>query len=194
MTSTRQSVDSITSTSTAPSDDLKIRPAELEDLEAITTIYNYAVAHTTVTFDTSPRTEAYQRMWFDQHGEAYPLLVAQAGGRVVGWAALSPWSDRCAYKTTAEVSIYIEAEHQGRGTGTRLLEALVKAGMQAGLHSAVARIVEGNPVSVRLLEKAGFRTVGIMSRRDPFGQEAGYKFGRYLDVIIMEKLLDGSRK
>jgi len=67
------------------------------------------------------------------------------------------------------------------------LEALVKAGKQAGLHSAVARIVEGNPVSVRLLEKAGFRTVGIM-------QEAGYKFGRYLDVIIMEKLLDGSRK
>ena len=112
MTSTGQSVDSITSTSTAPSDDLKIRPAGLEDLET-----------------------------------------------------------------------------------------LVKAGKQAGLHSAVARIVEGNPVSVRLLEKAGFRTVGIMSRRDPFGQEAGYKFGRYLDVIIMsrrdplgEKLLDGSRK
>lgn len=194
MTSTRQSVDSITSASTAPSDDLKFRPAELEDLEAITTIYNYAVAHATATFDTEPRTKSRQRTWFDQYGDAYPLLVAQAQDRVVGWAALSPWSDRCAYKTTAEVSIYIEADHQGRGTETRLLEALVKAGKQAGLHSAVARIVEGNPVSVRLLEKAGFRTVGIMSRRDPFGQEAGYKFGRYLDVIIMEKLLDGSRK
>lgn len=187
MTSVGQDPDSSTSSLTVPYHDPEIRAAELDDLKAIIAIYNHAIAHTTATFDTEPRTEESQRTWFDQHGEAYPLLVAQVEDRIVGWAALSPWSDRCAYKTTAEVSLYIEKGHQGRGTGTRLMEALLKAGRQAGLHSAVARIVEGNPASIHLHEKAGFRKVGVM-------QEAGYKFGRYLDVIIMEKFLDGSRK
>ena len=67
------------------------------------------------------------------------------------------------------------------------MEALLKAGEQAGLRSTVARIVKGNPASIHLHEKAGFRKVGVM-------QEAGYKFDQYLDVIIMEKFLDGSRK
>ncbi|MBA7596629.1 MAG: GNAT family N-acetyltransferase [Calditrichaeota bacterium] len=187
MNSAAQDPYSTASTQTASSADPKIRPAELDDLKAIIAIYDYAIAHTTATFDTEPRSEESQRTWFNQHGEAYPLLVAQTEDQIVGWAALSPWSDRCSYKTTAEVSIYIEKGHQGRGTGTRLMEALLKAGRQAGLHSAVARIVEGNPASIHLHEKAGFRKGGVM-------QEAGYKFGCYLDVIIMEKLLDGSRK
>ncbi len=164
-----------------------VRRAKLEDLETITAIYNHALAHTTANFDTTPRTQEHQRTWYDQHGKSYPLLVAEADGQVVGWAALSPWSDRCAYKTTAEVSVYVEEGHQDRGIGARLMETLLEAGRQAGLHLAVARIVEGNPVSIRLHENIGFRTVGVM-------QEAGYKFGRYLDVIIMEKLMDGSQK
>jgi len=187
MISVGQDPDSTTSALTVPYHDPEIRAAELDDLKAIIALYNHAIAHTTATFDTEPRSEESQRTWFDQYGEASPLLVAQAEDRIVGWAALSPWSDRCSYKTTAEVSIYIEKGHQGHGTGTRLMEALLKAGRQAGLHLTVARIVEGNPASIHLHEKAGFRNVGVM-------QETGYKFGRYLDVIIMEKFLDGSRK
>ncbi|UCH10154.1 MAG: N-acetyltransferase [Fidelibacterota bacterium] len=167
--------------------ELVFAPAIQEDLESITEIYNQAILHTTATFDTQPISLDEQRLWFKQHGDSYPILVARMNNRVMGWAALSPWSDRCAYETTAEVSIYIRDEFQGRGVGARLLKVLLESGRQKGLHLAVARIVEGNPASLRLHHRAGFRNVGTMT-------EAGCKFERYLDVIIMEKLLDGSRK
>ncbi|MFC1482021.1 GNAT family N-acetyltransferase, partial [Candidatus Neomarinimicrobiota bacterium] len=128
-----------------------------------------------------------QKVWFDEHGDDYPLLVGTKDDQVVGWAALSSWSDRCSYKTTGEVSIYVAEQSRGQGFGNQLLEALIKAGRQADIHLAVARIAEGNPASVALHEKYGFKISGKMS-------EAGYKFGNFLDVIFMEQLLDGSRK
>ncbi|UCD37067.1 MAG: N-acetyltransferase [Fidelibacterota bacterium] len=167
--------------------DLVINPATRKDLESITAIYNQAILNTTATFDTQEKSEEEQEIWYDQHGDSYPLLVARLNGAIVGWAALSPWSDRCAYETTAEVSVYVADEHRGQGVGIQLLQALLEAGTKSGLHLAVARIVEGNPASLRLHKKVGFRTVGTL-------KEAGYKFEQYLDVIIMEKLLDGSRK
>ncbi len=170
-----------------PYEDLTIRSAVKDNLDAITRIYNQAVVHTTATFDTAPRSLADQTAWFDEHGESYPILVAAVENNVVGWAALSPWSDRCAYETTVEVSIYVDEASQSRGIGTRLLAALLVAGRTADLHLALARIAEENTGSIRLHERAGFVRTGIM-------HEAGYKFGRYLDVVIMELLLDGSRK
>ena len=166
---------------------MEIRKAELEDLQAITDIYNDAVIKTTATFDTEPTTLDAQKVWFNQHGADYPLLVCTKDDQVVGWAALSSWSDRCSYKTTSEVSIYVAEQSRGQGFGNQLLEALIQAGKQSGIHLAVARIAEGNPASVALHEKYGFKISGKMS-------EAGYKFGNFLDVIFMEQLLDGSRK
>jgi phosphinothricin acetyltransferase len=166
--------------------ELAIDPATQEDLGSITDIYNHAIIHTSATFDTQPRSLEEQTLWFEQHGDSYPILVARTDNRVMGWAALSPWSDRCAYETTAEVSIYVEDEYQGQGVGARLMKVLLDSGRRKGLHLAVARIVEGNPASLRLHKSAGFRLIGTMT-------EAGYKFEHYLDVIIMEKILDGSR-
>lgn len=167
--------------------DTRIRPAVRTDLPGITAIYNHAIAHSTATFDTAPRTEEEQQRWFARHGGCHPLLVAEQQGAVVGWAALSPWSERCAYATTVELSIYVAEKHQGQGLGARLMEAILSAGEKADLHLVISRIAEGHPVSIRLHEKYGFCLVGTL-------HESGYKFGRYLDVIVMEKLLDGSRK
>ncbi len=166
---------------------MEIRRAEIGDLPAITDIYNAAVFKTTATFDTEPQTLAAQKVWFDDHGADYPLLVCIQDTQLVGWAALSSWSDRCSYKTTGEVSVYVGEDQRGQGLGGQLLGALVAAGRAAGIHLAVARIVEGNPASIAIHQKHGFKISGKMS-------EAGFKFGKYLDVIFMEQLLDGSKK
>lgn len=158
-----------------------IRPASSQDLSVITDIYNEAILTTTATFDTEPKTTEEQRVWFDTHGPRSPLLVAERDGLVLGWASLSEWSDRCAYSDAAEVSLYVRSEHQGKGVGRLLLEAILKEGQKAGLHTVIARVAEGNQVSVRLHESVGFEHIGVM-------KEVGRKFGRLLDVYLMQKL------
>jgi len=164
---------------------LKIRQAKLEDLSAITEIYNDAVLKTVATFDTEPKTIEEQRRWFVGHGSKYPILVAEQDGIVVGWASLSKWSGRCAYSRTAEISLYVREDCRRKGIGRNLLEEIVQAGQKAGLHTIVARIAEGNEVSIRLHESVGFEHIGVM-------KEVGRKFGRFLDVHLMQKILDPS--
>ena len=162
---------------------LTIRPATPSDIPQITEIYNDAIQNTTATFDTEVKTEEQQEKWFNEHGEKHPVLVAEDQGNVIGWASLSSWSDRCAYKDTAEVSVYVDSEHRDKGVGKKLLEMLILEGKAAGLHNLVSRITEGNLNSIHIHEKFGFRHIGIM-------KEAGVKFGRMLDVYFMQKLLD----
>ncbi|MGD9116789.1 MAG: GNAT family N-acetyltransferase [Dehalococcoidia bacterium] len=159
-----------------------IRPAVATDLGAITDIYNQAILNTVATFDTSPKTAEEQKGWFDSHGP-YPLLVALQDGVIVGWASLSAWSDRCAYSKTAEISCYVREDSRGRGIGEKLSVAIVRAGREAGLHTLIARIAEGNAVSVHIAESLGFEHAGVM-------KEVGHKFGRWLDVYIMQKIYD----
>ncbi len=160
---------------------LSVRRAEQGDLGTITEIYNEAVLTTDASFDTEPKTGDEQRAWFARHDPKHPIMVAEEGGVVIGWASLSEWSDRRAYADTAEISLYVKEEHQGKGTGRRLLEAIILEGEKVGLHSVVARIVAGNDISVHLHESVGFENVGTM-------REVGWKFGRLLDVIIMQKI------
>jgi len=160
-----------------------IRPATIADLPSITRIYNDAILTTTATFDTEPKTIDEQREWFAHHGLRYPVLVAVSGGNVTGWASLTAWSDRCAYADTAEVSVYVDEPRRGGGTGRALAEAIIKAGRQAGLHTLLSRIAEGNAASLRLTESLGFKQVGIM-------HEVGFKFGRRLDVCLLELVLE----
>lgn len=160
-----------------------IRAASLADLDAITDIYNEAVLNTTATFDTEPKTVSQQREWFDQHSPRFPLLVAELGGVVVGWASLSRWSDRCAYAETAEASVYVHKDYRHRGIGKALLHALLMAGKGVGLHTVIARIAEGNEVSLRLFDSCGFARIGVM-------RQVGLKFGRRLDVHLLQLMLD----
>jgi len=162
---------------------LKVRRATAGDLPAITGIYNEAVVKTTATFDTEPKSTGERRAWLAAHGPRHPVLVAEQDGSVVGWASLSEWSDRAAYADTAEVSVYVAESHRGQGIGRELLRALLAEAQEAGIHAAIGRVAEGNEASMRLLAHAGFEHVGTM-------REVGRKFGKLLDVCLMQKILN----
>jgi phosphinothricin acetyltransferase len=100
-------------------------------------------------------------------------------------ASLSRWSDRCAYSETGEASIYVHQEYRRRGIGRALFQALIAAGKEAGLHTVVGRIAEGNDASLRLVESSGFSHIGIM-------RQVGVKFGRRLDVHLVQLMLDSA--
>ncbi len=158
---------------------MRIRRATLKDLDAITEIYNDAIVKTSATFDTEPKTLREQEAWFKHHDEKHPILVAVEGQLVVGWASLSPWSDRCAYSGTAEVSVYVRSEYRGKGVGGKLLRAVMDEGEKAGLHTVIARITAGNEASLSLHREAGFVHVGTL-------KEVGNKFDTLLDVHMMQ--------
>ena len=164
---------------------LTIREARREDLIAITEIYNEAIIKTVATLDTQPKSIEEQRVWFDGHNAKYPILVAEDEDLIVGWASLSMWSDRCGYCDTAEISLYVKEEYRSRGIGRRLLGAILKKGKNAGLHTVIARIAGTNQASIHLLEASGFTHIGTM-------REVGRKFGRLLDVDLMQKIFGGS--
>ncbi|MFH1100628.1 MAG: N-acetyltransferase family protein [Methanobacteriota archaeon] len=157
------------------------RSARREDLDAITEIYNEAIIKTVATFDTEVKTNEEQKEWFDGHGSENPVLVAEQNGLIVGWGSLSKWSDRCAYSETAEISLYVKEEYQGKGIGRRLIEAIMKEGEKTGLHTIIARITEGNESSLHLHRSVGFTHIGTM-------KEVGKKFGKRLDVHLMQKI------
>ena len=159
-----------------------VRRAVLADLEAIAEIYNEAIATTTATFDTEPKTRAERLAWFQAHDERHPVLVAELAGKVAGWACLSPWSDRRAYADTGETSFYVKAEHRGQGIGRRLKGAIIDEARKLGFHSLIARVAEGSQESIHLNESFGFRHVGTL-------KEVGCKFGRLQDVHILQKML-----
>ena len=156
--------------------------ATLEDAEAIRTIYNVEVLTSTVTFDLVPRSLADQRAWLSARSGAHAVLVADLDGTVCGFGSLSPWRDRPAYSTTVEDSIYIHRDHQGMGLGKALLEELVATATAHGFHACMARIVGGHEASIALHRSCGFDVVGTE-------REVGRKFNRWLDVVLMERML-----
>ncbi|MCL6613078.1 MAG: GNAT family N-acetyltransferase [Firmicutes bacterium] len=159
-----------------------VRPAALEDLPAIEEIYNEAGVATTASFDLQPRTEEEARAWFLAHGPAYPIFVAEMDGRVVGWASLSPYAAKEAYRYTVEDSVYVHREFRGRGVGRALLMAVMEAAAALGYRAVVAKIADGNEASLALHRRAGFVHVGTLIA-------VGRKFGRWLDVDFLELLL-----
>ena len=162
---------------------IDMRTAGLDDLPAITDIYNEAIETTTATFDTEPRSEAGQLAWFNSHGGRHPIVVAITEGQVIGWASISRWSDRKAYDDTGEVSFYVKSEHRGKGTGRLLAQAIVQEAKHLKFHTLIARVAGESSVSLHLSRSIGFEDVGIM-------KEVGRKFGRLLDVHVLQMLLD----
>jgi L-amino acid N-acyltransferase len=161
-----------------------VRLAERRDAEAIRAIYNVEVAESTVTFDLVPRTLDEQVEWIDEHSGAHPAVVAvdDATGDVVGFGSLSPFHPRPAYRTTVEDSVYVRRDRRGQGVGRILLDELVRLASDHGFHSVVARIVGGHEASVALHVACDFVLVGTQ-------REVGRKFGRWLDIVEMQRML-----
>jgi phosphinothricin acetyltransferase len=161
---------------------MEVRLAIRDDAEAIRAIYNLEVTESTVTFDLVPRTLEQQQAWVADHAGAHPAVVAIHNGEVVGFGSLSPYKERPAYATTVEDSIFVHRAHRGAGVGRLLLEELVRLATDHGFHAIVARIVGDNAASIRVHEACGFALVGVE-------REVGRKFGRWLDVVELQKLL-----
>jgi phosphinothricin acetyltransferase len=161
-----------------------VRLARVEDAEAIRLIYNREVTDSTVTFDLVPRTPDDQLRWMADHSGVHPVLVAEddATGEVVGFASLSPYRSRPAYSTTVEDSVYVDAAQRGRGIGRLLLGGIVSLAETSGFHAVMARIVGTHAASIALHRSCGFELVGVE-------REVGRKFGRWLDVALMQRLL-----
>jgi L-amino acid N-acyltransferase len=162
---------------------LTVRLAEPRDADAIREIYNLEVRESTVTFDLVPRTLDDQLAWLAEHSRGRPAVVAVDGeGAVIGFGSLTPYKERPAYAPTVEDSVYVHRERRGAGVGRALLAELVRLAEQYGYHSVVARIVGGHDASIGLHAVHGFELVGVE-------REVGRKLGRWLDVVVMQKML-----
>ena len=156
---------------------MHIRKAEQGDLAALLDIYNYEVVHGVATLDLAPKSLDDWQVWFDCHNvDNHPLYVAVEDGQVAGYASLSPYREKEAYRSTVELSIYIHPEFRRRGIAGALMGFLLEeARKDERTHTVVSVITSGNEASCRLHEKFGFTFCGTI-------REVGMKFGRYLDI------------
>jgi L-amino acid N-acyltransferase YncA len=160
-----------------------VRPAELADAEGIAAIYNVEVLESTATFDLTPRTLQQQRTWQIERSGAHAVLVAiDDASELAGFASLSPFRARPAYSTTVESSVYVSREHRRRGIARLLMIELIATAKSHGFHSVIARIADSQEASLALHAEMGFDFVGVE-------REIGRKFGRWLDVSVMQVLL-----
>lgn len=164
---------------------MEIRDATRTDIPAITTIFNEAVRNTTAIWLDSEVDEAERLAWFEARTQVgYPVILAiDDDGAAAGYASYGQWKSNEGYRHTVEHSIYVAPGRRGRGIGAALLEALIARARASGMHAMVGAIEAENVASIRLHEKFGFRKVGHM-------REVGIKFGRWLDLALMQRLLD----
>ena len=164
-------------------EDVTIRAATLEDCEAMTAIYNHYVEHDTCTYALDRETVAERRAYFLKHDDRHPVVVAERGGTVVGWASVSAWNAKAGYARTVEDSIYIAPDARRRGLGRRLLGVIIDLASAAGHHTMIALVSSEQAGSIALHERAGFVQVGRVT-------QVGYKFGRWLDCLYLQRFLD----
>ena len=159
-----------------------VRAATAADVEAICRIHNQGISDRVATLDTTQRTGDDTSKWLLERGPRHPVLVADLDGAVVGWASLNQFNPRPAYNHVADFSVYVERGMRGKGIGRELLEALIERARAIGFHKMVLAAMAFNDAGLGLYRRAGFSRVGIY-------KEHGQLDGRWVDVVIMEKLL-----
>lgn len=153
-----------------------IRPMRAGDAAAVLAIYRSGMEGGDATFET----EVPEWDRFDAGRLPHHRLVAEEGGRVIGWAAVSAVSGRCVYAGVVEHSVYVDPAHQGKGVGRRLLEALVASTETAGIWTIQSGVFPENEASLALHRRVGFRVVGVRQR-------IGRHHGRWRDVVMIER-------
>lgn len=156
---------------------MNIRNAEYRDLQALLDIYNYEVEHGVATLDLNLKKMDEWEQWFYAHNiENHPLIVAEMDGEVSGYASLSSYREKEAYRSTVELSVYVSPDHRRQGVATALMQEILDlARNDDGTHLVVSVITAGNEASIKLHGKYGFTFCGTI-------HEVGTKFGRLLDI------------
>jgi phosphinothricin acetyltransferase len=163
----------------------EIRDARPDDLPHIREIYNYYVTNSTVTFDEDTTSlKEWKSKYAYLRKLGMPFLVAQSpSGQILGYALVTPWKQKKAYRFTVENSIYLGQASAGKGLGTALMQALVDASKRAGLKEMIAVIADkGADASLKMHARFGFKEIGRMGH-------VGYKFDRWLGTVLLQKSL-----
>jgi L-amino acid N-acyltransferase YncA len=165
--------------------EVNIRTATATDVPDITRIYNEGIRDRLATLETEERTPEERQAWLEARDERHPVLVAERGGTVAGWGSLNVFNPRPAYMHVVDFSIYVGREARGAGIGQALLAALIERARELGYHKLVLAAFPQNEAGMRLYTRFGFRQVGVY-------REHGLLDGRWVDVVIMERLLHQS--
>jgi phosphinothricin acetyltransferase len=162
--------------------EVSVRDAAAEDAAVICTIYNQGIEDRIATLETQLRTPEERRQWMAARGARHPVVVAVSGGQVVGWGSLNSFNPRPAYDHVVDLSVYVERAWRGRGVGRGLLTHLLDRARGLGYHKMVLATFPYNAGGLALYRRMGFSEVGVY-------REQGQLDGRWVDVLIMERLL-----
>jgi phosphinothricin acetyltransferase len=160
-----------------------IRPATVSDAPAIAAIYNPYIAATTISFEEAPVSDQEMAERIKGVTANLPWYVFEADGKVVGYAYATPWRTRCAYRLSVESSVYISAEHAGKGIGTQLYRTLLDDLQQRGTTVVIGGVALPNAASVALHERMGFEKVAHFKK-------VGRKFDTWIDVGYWEYMMN----
>jgi phosphinothricin acetyltransferase len=162
--------------------DVSIRAATPDDAAAICAIYNQGIDDRIATLETELRTPEERRQWMAARAPRHPVMVAETRGQVVGWGSLNSFNARPAYDHVVDLSVYVERAWRGRGVGRALLQHLLALAKTGGYHKMVLATFPHNEAGVALYRRMGFTAVGVY-------REQGMLDGRWVDVLVMERLL-----
>lgn len=161
-----------------------LRPYQAEDTQAILDIINYNILNSTAIYDYNIRSYEQQRALLeDKIKKNFPVIVAEADGKIAGFGMYGEFRFREAYKYTVEHSVYVDNDFHGKGIGKLLLFELIQLAKKQNLHTMIAVIDEENQSSIDFHEKFGFKTVGTI-------KESAYKFDRWLHSVFMQLILE----
>lgn len=161
-----------------------IREYQKSDAVAILDIINYNILNATALYDYTIRSLEQQESILESKIQSeFPVIVAENNGEVVGFGMYSEFRFREAYKFTVEHSVYVHQNSQGLGIGKQLLTELIQLAKKQGLHTMIGVIDAENQNSIDFHHQFGFKTVGII-------KESGFKFGRWLDSVFVQLILD----
>ncbi len=160
-------------------ENLTIRAASTVDLASIAEIYNHYILNSACTFDTKPHDSNHWNNWLAEHERPFPAIVAIRNRSLVGWGSLAKWNNRCAYRLTAEDSVYINPDCHRQGIGRVLLTELIDHARRHGHKNIIAQIADHQPASEALHRSFGFQPVGTL-------EAIGRKFDRWIDVTIWQ--------
>ena len=160
----------------------RVRAATAADAPAICRIYNQGIEDRVATLETELRTPEERAAWLAAKSPRHPVIVAEDNGHLIGWGSLNQFNPREAYRHVVDFSIYVERAYRGKGIGKVMLTRLIELAREHGFHKMVLSAFPDNSGGMALYERMGFRTVGVY-------KEQGMLDGRWVDTIIMEKLL-----